>query len=80
MYAEYENYCFRCSYLLTNMSLATWAEQRKLPVKKLVGDLDYTVLRTLYTYVSYSYFLSFSFAIYTLQLYEIFQVKSIQAQ
>ena len=46
MYAEYENYCFRCSYLLTNMSLATWAEQRKLPVKKLVGDLDYTVIRT----------------------------------
>lgn len=46
MYAEYENYCFRCSYLLTNMSLATWAEQRRLPVKKLVGDLDYTELRT----------------------------------
>ena len=28
------------------MSLAVWAEQRKLKVKKLVGDLDYTVLRT----------------------------------
>ena len=28
------------------MSLATWAEQRKLSVQKLVGDLDYTILRT----------------------------------
>lgn len=28
------------------MSLATWAEQRKLSVRKLVGDLDYTILRT----------------------------------
>lgn len=28
------------------MSLAVWAEQRKLNVRKLVGDLDYTILRT----------------------------------
>lgn len=46
IFAEWSTYQFRCSYFLTNMSLATWAEQRKLRVKKLVGNLDYTVLRT----------------------------------
>lgn len=46
LFAEWNTYQFRCSYFLTNMSLATWAKQRKLKVKKLVGDLDYTVLRT----------------------------------
>lgn len=46
LFAEWSTYQFRCSYFLTNMSLAVWSEQRKLKVKKLVGDLDYTVLRT----------------------------------
>ena len=46
LFAEWRTYQFRCSYFLTNMSLATWAEQRKLSVQKLVGDLDYTILRT----------------------------------
>lgn len=46
LFGEWSTYQFRCSYFLTNMSLAVWAEQRKLKVKKLVGDLDYTVLRT----------------------------------
>lgn len=46
LFAEWNTYQFRCSYFLTNMSLAVWAEQRKLKVKKLVGDLDYTILRT----------------------------------
>lgn len=46
IFAEWSTYQFRCSYFLTNMSLATWAEQRKLSVQKLVGDLDYTILRT----------------------------------
>lgn len=46
LFAEWSTYQFRCSYFLTNMSLATWSEQRKLSVKKLVGDLDYTILRT----------------------------------
>lgn len=46
LFAEWSTYQFRCSYLLTNMSLATWAEQRKLIVQKLVGDLEYTILRT----------------------------------
>jgi hypothetical protein len=46
LFAEWSTYQFRCSYFLTNMSLATWAEQRKLSVQKLVGNLDYTILRT----------------------------------
>lgn len=46
LFAEWSTYQFRCSYFLTNMSLAVWAEQRKLSVQKLVGDLDYTILRT----------------------------------
>lgn len=46
LFAEWSTYQFRCSYYLTNMSLAVWAEQRKLKVRKLVGDLDYTILRT----------------------------------
>lgn len=46
LFAEWSTYQFRCSYFLTNMSLATWAEQRKLSVQKLLGDLDYTILRT----------------------------------
>lgn len=46
LFAEWSTYQFRCSYFLTNMSLATWSEQRKLSVQKLVGDLDYTILRT----------------------------------
>jgi hypothetical protein len=46
LFAEWGTYQFRCSYFLTNMSLAVWAEQRKLKVRKMVGDLDYTILRT----------------------------------
>lgn len=47
MYAtfkEHPNIEFRCSYILTNMSLATWGKQ--LGIEKLTGDLDYTKLRT----------------------------------
>lgn len=40
----YENIQFRCSYILTNMSLDTWGKQ--LGVLKKTGDLDYTKLRT----------------------------------
>lgn len=46
IFADYGSYQFRCSYFLTRMSLDTWAHERKLPVKKLVGNLDYTALRT----------------------------------
>lgn len=37
---------FRCSYFLTNKSLAKWAETRRLPVQKMTGDLDYLKMRT----------------------------------
>ena len=41
---EYPNIEFRCTYMLTRLSLATWGEQ--LGVSKMVGDLDYDKLRT----------------------------------
>lgn len=41
---EYPNIEFRCSYTLTRLSLASWGKQIGLP--KMVGDLDYNVLRT----------------------------------
>ena len=40
----YPNIEFRCSYYLTRMSLDTWGRELGLP--KLVGNLDYTKLRT----------------------------------
>lgn len=43
-YLEKYNVEFRCSYMLTRLSLDSWS--KKLPVKKLKGDLDYNVLRT----------------------------------
>lgn len=42
------NIMFRCSYMLTNMSLAN-AATNYTEVKKKTGDLDYNVLRTPYT-------------------------------
>ena len=45
LYSEsHKNIEFRCSYMLTQLSLATWGEQ--LGCKKLVGDLDYEKIRT----------------------------------
>ena len=41
---EWPNVEFRCSYILTNMSLDTWGKQ--LGVLKKTGDLDYYKLRT----------------------------------
>lgn len=35
---------FRCSYMLTRKSLATWGDE--LGCEKMVGDLDYNILRT----------------------------------
>ena len=46
---------FRCSYILTNYSLAKLAEQlNTYKIKKLVGDLDYTLTRTPETPMSWN--------------------------
>lgn len=37
---------FRCSYMLTRLSLDTWAREKNLPIKKLTGLYDYHTLRT----------------------------------
>lgn len=37
---------FRCSYMLTRLSLATWADEKRLPIQKLVGLYDYSKIRT----------------------------------
>lgn len=37
---------FRCSYVLTNLRLETWADANKLKAQKKTGLLDYRVLRT----------------------------------
>lgn len=42
----------RCTYMLTRLSLANWAKNKRLPVRKKEGDLDYNVLRTPYTKLS----------------------------
>lgn len=44
VYKEHPDIMFRCSYILTNMSLETWGNELGLP--KLVGNLDYNILRT----------------------------------
>lgn len=45
IYAIFDGIKFRCSYFLTRLSLAKWAESTG-KVKKKVGDLDYLILRT----------------------------------
>lgn len=42
--SKFPNIEFRCSYILTRLSLDTWGQQ--LGVLKASGDLDYEVLRT----------------------------------
>lgn len=44
LFAMYDTFCFRCSYRLTNLSLAKWGEN--IGVKKHVGDLDYFKMYT----------------------------------
>lgn len=44
LYASVGNCEFRCTYRLTNLSLAKWGQQNG--VEKKVGDLDYTIMRT----------------------------------
>lgn len=43
-YIKEYNVEFRCSYMLTRLSLDTWSKE--LPIKKLKGNLNYNVLRT----------------------------------
>ena len=47
IYAECKNYNieFRCSYMMSNCSLEKLPKVYNLPVKKLVGNLDYTKIR-----------------------------------
>lgn len=45
IYAEYGNITFKCSYFLSNLSLAGVAEVNNLGIKKMSGDLDYTLIR-----------------------------------
>lgn len=41
---DYPDIEFRCSYMLTRLSLEAWGNQLNLP--KMVGDLDYELIRT----------------------------------
>lgn len=52
IYFRWRNFEFRCSYLLTNMSLEQWAIQKELKHQKLVGTIDYNILRTPLTELS----------------------------
>lgn len=61
IYFRWKNFEFRCSYLLTNMSLETWGEQKQLKHKKLVGTIDYNIIRTPLTKLS-SQLLDYSIA------------------
>lgn len=44
MKADFDIFQFRCSYVLTNLSLESWGKQ--LGVQKLKGQLDYIILRS----------------------------------
>ena len=42
---SYYNIEFHCTYFMTNISLEKLADTFKLPIKKLVGNLDYDIIR-----------------------------------
>lgn len=48
MSSEFEDYQFtlRCSYYMTNCSLAEIPKNFNLPIQKMIGDLDYSLIRT----------------------------------
>lgn len=46
IYFRWEDIEFRCSYMLTRLSLNKWAESKNLSHKKLIGTVDYNVMRT----------------------------------
>lgn len=43
--ARYGGLEFRCTYLLSNMSLAAWGEKLKCKVTKMVEAIDYNIIR-----------------------------------
>lgn len=43
--ARYGGIEFRCSYLLSNMSLSAWGKKLKCPVRKMDGAIDYETIR-----------------------------------
>lgn len=45
IYCTYKQVTFRCSYIMSGLGLAKLSKAFKLPVKKLVGDLDYSKCR-----------------------------------
>lgn len=49
---NWKNFEFRCSYMLTRLSLDTWGREKNLDVKKLTGQFNYTILRTPLTHLS----------------------------
>lgn len=51
IYVIFDGVKFRCSYFLTRLSLAKWAENTG-KVEKKVGDLDYSVVRTPKTFLT----------------------------
>lgn len=50
--AVWKNLEFRCSYMLTRLSLDAWGKEKNLGVKKITGEFDYTKIRTPYTKLS----------------------------
>lgn len=42
--AHFDGLEFRCSYLLSNMSLSTWGEKLNCNIKKMVGAIDYNAI------------------------------------
>ena len=51
-YLDDYNIEFRCSYMMSNTSLAKLSEFYNLDIKKLTGDLDYTLIRNSKTILS----------------------------
>ena len=49
---SYYNIEFHCTYLMSNISLEKLADTYKLPIKKLVGNLNYDIIRTPITKMS----------------------------
>ena len=78
-FKDYNIEC-RCTYLMTNCSLAKLPDLYNLPVKKLVGELDYTLIRTPITELTneeLSYCENDCLVIYYYILYELETYKEL---